>query len=330
MSEYRKPRIAGEYAGRAGLYGSAIKTYTDANRSSSIIQLAVWDLDGVAYEGRATTYLSGGSKMPPAYFLKRFRDECGKPGPLSDISPTVLFERLFEWEIDHDTRIDTMKKLGTALTDLRHEYGLFTSKHTKYTKNAILEGVSMADVNRIMEDVPLNEGFEEAVTRLHEAEMLQAVFSNANYPVAVFFRERYGMAHGEGIPVLVRRGPSGVLHAPDVYGNHDFLYTPGMHGDPGVVFSGRITEKGWDKLGPFRRYVERSGVQLKRTAAIDDGHIELLRAVQEGGGLAVGYKVDEAERDGFRKMSVPVLKGDDLRGFAEIVLDRGKVAEYCE
>ncbi len=283
------------------------------------IRMVLWDLDGVAYEGRATTHLSDSSKIDVKYFKERFYQECGQPGALQDIDGKRFLRCLADWETDKGTNIDTVKKLGSALTDLRHFYGLFTDKHTKYTKNAILEGISMADVNQIMDAVQLNPGFSETAWGFSGSGIGQAALSNASYPVAVYFANRFGMRHGEGVPVKVI----------DRRSDQEMWYSPEMHGDPNVVFAGEI-DSTWDKVEPAKNFLSRNGILVPETAAIDDDNVPMLEAIHAGGGLAVGYKPKDKYRDRMRSKEIPILKGDDIRGFAVVVRDRTKVKDLRE
>ncbi len=278
----------------------------------------LWDLDGVIYNGRGTTYLAEGSKTSPEYFIDRFKEECGYRGPLSDIEPEKFMRYLSVWETEQGTKIDSAGKLGAALTDFRHKYGLFTSKHTKYTKNAILKGISMKDINEIMENIPLNNGFENTVRGFREDEKQQIIFSNASYPIAVVFQKKYGMDYAEGIPVWVRDK------------EQEYIYTPEMHGNPDIVLAGRLVDERWDKLQPFLNYIKEENLPLVNIAAIDDDHFRILERVQQGGGIAVGYKVKKKYRQEFEKRSIPVLKGDDLRAFGEIVNNPKEMWRYCK
>ena len=56
----------------------------------------------------------------------------------------------------------------------------------------------------------------------------------------------------------------------------------------------------------------------------------LLLPICQAGGIALGYNPTEVHRPIFRKYSIPILKGLDLRAFAEIIADRKKITEYCE
>ncbi len=268
-----------------------------------------WDLDDVAYEGRATTILAACSEEDPKYFRERFINECGKEGALSDIDPQKFRYCLKLWE-ERNRRIETVRDFGAAVTDLRHDYHLFGPEHTKYIKNAILKGISMKDVNEIFSKVVLNEGFEEAVEIFHKREMKQLVFSNASHPVAVYFWKRCGMEYGEGIPVIVR------------VGKKEMVYEPGMHGRDDVVFAGRVAEPEWDKLEPFRGYLEREGIPLSRVAVIDDNHLGILKTVKNGGGVAVGYRVNDNCRRALKSAKIPILKETaTLKDFPEVIRD---------
>ncbi len=268
------------------------------------IKFILWDLDGVVYDGRGTTYLSYGSNVPVDYFIERFESECGKEGPLKDIDATEFREYLKRWEKENRS-IDSVGVLGQVLTDLRHVYGLFTSNHTKYTKNAILEGISIAEVNEIMRNVPLNKGFRETVKSFKNEGKKQLMFSNASYPIAVFFAKEYEMDYVEAIPVIVKTG------------NSEYIYTPDMYGRDDVKLAGKLADEKWDKLEPFKNYVKREGTLISEIAAVDDDHVHILSFVKENNGCAVGYKPWK-KRTQFQELGIEIVE-EDLMDFKRIV-----------
>ena len=204
--------------------------------------VVLWDLDGVVYHGRGTTHLAAGSNANPDDFIYRFIDECEKEDPLSDISPLRFVFELTQWKNENKTKIDTMKNLGAAVTDLRHVHKLFTSKHTQYIKNALLEGISLKDVIEIMRDVEITPGFEEAVDGFRSDGRNQIIFSNASGPIADFFKNEYGMNFADGLPVYVK------------VGDEEILYNSQMYGNPDIVLAGRAAE-GFDKLPVFKSHI---------------------------------------------------------------------------
>ncbi len=287
-------------------------------------RIVVWDADDTIYKGRGTTHLSAASKMPPEYFIRRFEGECGKPRtPLSDISPSDFRAYLAKWEIDNKQKIKDMKTLGTALTDLRHVYGLFDIRHTKYTKNAILEGISMLDVETIMSDVPRNSGFDEAAQTIKANNVIQTIFSNASYPIPVCLGRWFKMDHVDGLPTYVKDG------------EQERLYTPEDRGKPEVKFTGKLfapntenPDEDWEKVKPFLDWIETQDVE--QVFAIDDDNLDMLQAVQSIGGTAIGYQVKEKGIPAFRERRIPRLKNPELTDFAQIVLGKKRLLELCE
>lgn len=285
-------------------------------KRSGDISIVAWNLSGVVLPDRATTYLAEGSGGDARYFRQRFISECGKEGPMKDINPDNFAFYLRRWERKNERSTDTRGRLGAAVTDMRHnpeysEAGI-TKEQTKYIKNALLDGISMKEVNRTMGNrkiVPLNPGFEAAVERLHKEGIRQVIFSNTTHPVVEFFKETYGMEHAEGLPVIVRMG------------NKELPYTSEMYGSPDVFFTGRLDDAGWDKAEQFFNYLRTERIPLEHTAAIDEDDFMMLEKLKLGGGLAVGYKVRDKYRKTFLERGISILKGDDLRGFAEIVVN---------
>jgi len=262
----------------------------------SRISHVIWNLDDVAYKDRATTIMAAASGFKPDYFIEKFTDECGKRGALFDIKSDRFVKCLMEWQEDNQP-INSVKALGSALTDFRHKYKLFTSKHTKYTKNAILEGISMSDVNEVMSSVPLDDGFERAAEGLHDIGIKQFIFSNASYPVVIYFKERYDMDYGEGLPVMV------------ICDDKEKEYIPDMHGRSDTTFTG-VADYNWDKLEHFVEYMEDQDIPLNRVAAIDDDHAKILRVVDNDGGFAVGYNVKEEDKHNYDGTDIHIIEGE--------------------
>lgn len=262
----------------------------------------LWDLDGVVYHGRGTTHLAAGSSADPEKFIYRFIDECEKEGPLSDIKPLQFEFELTQWENKNKTKIDTMQKLGAAVTDLRHVHKIFTSKHTQYIKNAILEGISLKDVIEIVGGIELTPGFQEAVDGFKSDGRNQIIFSNASGPIADFFSNEYGMGHSDGLPVYVKMD------------NEEVLYNSQMYGNPDIVLAGRAAE-GFDKLPVFKSHVEENGIEMANIAAIDDDHVEILKTIKEGDGLPIGFMVKDRYIEEMKENSIEIINENDLRIF---------------
>lgn len=286
------------------------------------IAIVSWNLSGVVIPDRATTYLAMGTSDSSKPFKNRIFSECGVEGPMKDIDRSTFIYFLRTWQEDNGKDTESRGNFGAAVTDLRHKYPQsgITLKQTKYIKNMLLEGISMAEVNRIMGNrniVPLNPSFEKAVERLRKEGIRQVIFSNTTHPVVEFFKETYGMEHAEGLPVIVR------------VGSEELLYTPEMYGSPDVFFTGKLEREEWDKFEAFLNYIQSEKIHLENVAAINEDD-SLMFEVMQNGGLAVGYKVAPKYREEFVTKGIPILKRDNLEDFAEVVLDPGKLAIYCE
>ena len=277
------------------------------------MNMILWDMDGVIYEGRGTTHLAKGSEEDPEKFIERFKKECGMEGPLGDIDPKKFEYALSQWEKDH-REIKTLGDLGEALTDLRHEYGIFTSKHTKHTKNALLRGITLSQLNQIMDGVERMCGFESATNGFKRNGKKQMILSNASHPITVYFKEKYGMSYAFGLPVFV------------IKDEQEVLYTEEMYGNPKIQLAGRAKD-GFNKLEHLKGLIYKEIVNPKEIAAIDDDSVEILNYVQRNGGLALGFNVKYEKR--FQEFGIPIINENNLEIFYEIVMNPKDIWKYC-
>lgn len=143
--------------------------------------------------------------------------------------------------------------------------------------------------------------------------------SDALAPFIIYHVKRLGLDYGEAAPAMVQ------------VGNKEMLFEAWMLQRDDIRLAGGTGD--FDKATPLLSHLKERGHALGGVAIIDDSAVNierLLLPILQAGGIAIGYNPTEAHRRIFRKYSIPILKGLDLRAFAEIVIDRGKIREYCE
>lgn len=99
--------------------------------------------------------------------------------------------------------------------------------------------------------------------------------------------------------------------------------------DDDAVLTG--ASRNFKKSAAIFDYIGNRNYQLSGTAAIDDygSNIKTLQRIRDGGGIAIGFSPTKSHMPAFEAAKIPVLRGEDLRPFAEIVFDRRKVKRYC-
>jgi hypothetical protein len=284
----------------------------------------LWDMDGVMIPGRGTTHLANGYAGDPNVFRARFLNECGKDGtPLYVVKAGELADGFGRWEEEYNggKRIATIGELAACLTDMRHKLKVFPgADQTIYTKNAILEGLTMQRIKEIAEELPYNPGVEDAVQRFHGTSIAQYLFSNSNAALvdAVGRKFHFEYKYNEAASPEVR-----LSHGVTDYFN-------GFYGRPDVTLTGRMNDynKSERVIGYFDAIVGCSGFDYREFYAIDDTEIGMLLALRERGANVFGfYNPDDTDMkprdlDEMKANGIPVIEGD-VTGFADAVL-RGR------
>src|SRR3989338_9652039 len=146
-----------------------------------MVRAVIWNFAGVIYTdpkygGKATTLLADNDSRPPREALDRFYREAGQSGPLSVVTADELRYAESWWAQNRNQGrpIENRGDLGRFLTDCRHHvptnrtnktgnvFPKESSVQTVYTKNALLEGMTMEQIYEIVSRAPLTDGFAGA------------------------------------------------------------------------------------------------------------------------------------------------------------------------
>ena len=199
---------------------------------------------------------------------------------------------------------------------------IITKQQTIEAKQYLLKGLTMRDIAEISSSVEYNPGLEETVRAFREHGIAQTLFSDSLGPHITYQRRKLGMDAGKGVPP--------VIELPD---GTETEYEDFHLDVPDAKLTGRVLP--FKKAEEFFGYVKLRGIDLSRVAVIDDSaeNIEsLFKPVLEAGGIAIAYNPTDTHRKKLRESSIPILKGLDLRAFAEIVLNPNEsvIGRYCE
>lgn len=187
---------------------------------------------------------------------------------------------------------------------------------TIYTKNALLEGLSLADIYLAVHDAKITPGFKEARNIFASQNSRQVLFSETLLPVVDYFVALYGLDHGEATqPVISLDGKEIVYRAEG--------------SQLRAALTGK-TEK-FDKETAFFKYLEREKIPLDSVAAIGDSttDIPIIKKIRANGGIGFGFNTGKYVED-YRSAGIPIIKGLDLRVFAEVVLNPSSIRQLCE
>ena len=226
-----------------------------------------------------------------------------------------------------NTMRENISDVANMLTDFLYKItkdgkSIITKQQTIEGKQYLLKGLTMEDIIRISSSIEYSPGAEEAIQGFREHGLVQTLYSDGLGPHITYQKRKLGMNSGKGVPPVIEL-PDGT--ETDYQDSHLDI--------PDAKLTGRVLP--FKKAEEFFAYLESLGIPLSQVAVIDDSgaNIEtLLKPVQESGGIAIGYNPTDAHREKFYNHSIPVLKGLDLRSFAEIVLDprESVIGKYCE
>lgn len=286
----------------------------------------IWDMDGVMIPGRGTTHLANGyDKGDPRVFMERFLHECGQEDtPPYPIKMEDLEAGFKKWEENYNNGpITTIGELATCLTDLRHKLKVFpSSAQTIYTKNAILNGLTLKRIKEIADELPYNPGCEECIDEIHEDDFAQYLFSNSNWALIDAVARKFGFAYNEGaVPWLKATEEASIQYTPGLYGGND-------------VLDGEIDK--YNKKERVLPYLENEKINPEDVVAIDDTEIDMLNELRKKGATVIGFfnindrDMKERDLDKMNELGIPVLF-NGLHNFAEIVMNPNErtIGKYC-
>lgn len=278
------------------------------------VKAVIWDIDGVWYAGISTTICARHSELDPAPFHEQFMKERW-----------YTEEAAEKWMKATGRQLKKVDDLAQMLTDFF--YGLkkggkvvcpresITKEQIVKGKQAILRGLTMKQIREAADNTAYNPGLKDAVCMLRANGLRQIGFSDGLGPFVHYVMLEKGLDHREAPRSIVK-----------VNGKEEPFKEPMLYQDS-IRLAGKADP--YNKGEAIVSWAEKNGVPLNCCAAIDDSaaNIATLKKIHEAGGIAVGYQVNDA--DAFKGAGIPVLKGKDLRAFAEIVLDPSKVSAYC-
>ncbi len=287
--------------------------------------LIVWDVDRVWYGDISTTYAAKGS-------TQRFEPHLREAYEKGHVTP----EQVEMWQKATGRKLGTpgneyVGALAEMYTDLFYGMtdggvsvvipkGTISKEQTIAGKQALLKGLTIGDVKRIADAVPYNPGLVEAIEALRASGVHQAGFSDGLGPFVAYKMIDQAIEIGGIVPANVRT----------IFDNEWFREENAelMLNWNDVILLGKT--KPFKKGPAIFEYITRKGYSVQRVATIDDSaaNLDTLKKVKDNGGIGVGYRVNDAKA--FQEAGVPVIKGEDLRAFGEIVKDRRKIAEFCE
>ena len=182
-----------------------------------------------------------------------------------------------------------------------------------------MKGLTLADVKKIAGGVENTEGLSYAIQELAKRGVDQVGFSDGLGPFVAYKMYLEGVTIGGIVPALL-----------NVYGQEKYLDVSTLHlmNEDRAHLVGKVAS--FKKSDEIFAHIERSGKTPLQVAAIDDSvaNIGTLKKIQESGGLSFGFNVNDTKA--FEEASIPILKGSDLKAFAEVVLDPSKLSLYCE
>ena len=289
---------------------------------SGYIKLINWDADRVMYNGLSTSICAEKSPLRVTPYLQDFIEN----------KKWFTYDDVLRWVEekgkDSNIPIRNVGDLAECLTDFLYsmkkpgiDESIITKEQTKEGKQALLKGLSIAQIEEISEGIEYTQGFLEAVKAFKEDGIIQVLYSDGLGPHISYQIDKLGFDAGSGVPPIVEL--DGYEHQYD----HSF--------PPEAKLTGKIVD--FDKIERFHNFREAyyGGIPVEKVAVIDDSgsNVEKLHVpIRDAGGLALGFNVTDAHRPKFQKNSIPIIKGNSLEPFIEIVRDPREItiARYCE
>lgn len=284
-------------------------------------RVVVWDVDRVLYPDISTSYAARGCTADYRPHLQYFIDE----------KQWFAQEDVVQWERLTGRKIGSVGALADMLTDFLYKAELRSAVYAGVSdqeaksrtiegKQALLRGMTFKDVFAIAETVPYTDGLPEAIGAIGKSGVHQVGFSDGLGPFVAYKMRQQNIEIGGIVPALVK-----MRDGHQVYFDKNSL---GMLSNRRLELLGKTSD--FKKAEAIFQYLQQHGFQLPEVATIDDSAANLatLTKIRDAGGIAVGFNVNDRRK--FEEARIPVLRGDDLHPFAEIVADRRKIREFCE
>jgi len=283
-------------------------------------RIVVWDIDRVWYSDISTTYCARGNKADYRPYLRHFVEE----------NNWFTYENVKQWEKLTGRQVNSIGALADMLTDFLYKKELQSTVYANVSdqdaknrtiegKQALLKGLTIGEVKTIADSVQNTTGLSKAIQEIRYAAIYQVGFSDGLGPFVAYKMYQQGIEVGGIVPALV-----------EVDGEERWLKVDNLYllDRADTKLLGKVD--GFKKSQEIFNYLSSYGYELPETAAIDDSvaNIETLKKIRDGGGVSVGFNVNDIKK--FEEAKIPVLRGDNLRPFAELVLDPRKINGYCE
>jgi len=283
-------------------------------------EIVGWDADRVMYPCTFTSIAVEKSEFKPLPYIKE----------LVEKRKLFTYQDLERWaeieEKDFENLIGSMAELADFLDVLHYDVKkpnsdepVLTNKQAVEAKNALLEGMTIRQIEEISKGIEYTPDLREVVNAFHQAGIYQTLFSDGPYPnVNCHYTKLYLEARG-GVPPIC-----------DI-GGREYPYYDEI--PKGAVLTGRTVK--FDKVTAFFDHVKKKRVPLRNVAVIDDSALNVERLhvpVRNAGGLALGFNVKDSQRPKFEEYGIPVIRGNSLEPFKEIVFNpkNAVIGTYCD
>ncbi len=291
-----------------------------------VVNTIVWDVDRVWYPGISISYCAEGRDGSPRERLNQYMTEG-----LFSANDMLL------WASVYGKGANPMESYGNAaamltafLYSMKKEGSdspILSKEDTIRTKQGLLKGMKISEIRRIAADVQeqYTQGLLDAI-RGFRRDYSQAAFSDGLGPFILYHTGWNGMEFTGTIPATIKNPDKDL---PRSISLTDFDQPAFLEGNfEHMILTGK-TEL-YNKAEDMKR---RFGHNLGQVAIIDDSgaNVEsMLVPVRDAGGIAVGFRPTDAHRPTFAKHGIPILKGEDLRAFLEVVRDPSELSYYAE
>ena len=274
-----------------------------------------WDHDKVLIGDLTTSVLARHSPLLPGPYVEEFVER----------RKWFRYDDVRTWEDKNQRGINTTGDLADMLTDFLYKVmrpdgnPVLTKDQTVQAKNYILRGLTVGQVEEIIQEVPLTDGVSVGIERFRLADLAQTLFSDGLGIAVDHQRNRLSLDAGGGVPALLEGIPSNsITHSRDGLDIDLLAYT-------GARLSGDVVK--YDKWEASKDYRDgfTSGLTWGNVAIIDDSaaNVRQMKAAWSEGAVVVAFNPTEPHFKQFKGAGIPVLKQDepDVSPFVDIVLE---------
>ncbi|MHC4165425.1 MAG: HAD family hydrolase [Planctomycetota bacterium] len=271
------------------------------------IKLIAWDHDRVLIPSLVTSELAIRNTLSSDPFLAELL--CtGRVSP-SDIE---------QWCQSENRQIAHISDLADFLTDSLYDMSgpdgtsLLTKSEVIEQKQKLLRGLSVADIYRAMEEIPLTEGINKVVGRCHARNISQIIISDT-LDIAVRWQvNRLGMTAGFGVPA--------VLDLEGIQLEQEATQELAAPWPREARLSGKVLP--FNKARCLWTFCDENRVRLSEVAVVDDSaaNIEaLFRPILEAHGLAIAFGPSAKDEEAFLAIGIPVIHREDTAILQEML-----------